>query len=108
MPDSRRASVTARRDGVALALALVVTLMGALSARPLHAQVAVGDSLWQLGRTDEAAQAYRRALAEDRNSVRANFRVAQTLAWNRNIDSALVLLRAARAVSYTHLTLPTN
>jgi len=96
MPDSRRASVTARRDGVAFALALVVTLMGALSARPLHAQVAVGDSLWQLGRTDEAAQAYRRALAEDRNSVRANFRVAQTLAWNRNIDSALVLLRAAR------------
>ncbi|MEY3701646.1 MAG: hypothetical protein RI891_938, partial [Gemmatimonadota bacterium] len=96
MPDSRRASVTARRDGVAFALALVVTLMGALSARPLRAQVAVGDSLWQLGRTDEAAQAYRRALAEDRNSVRANFRVAQTLAWNRNIDSALVLLRAAR------------
>jgi Flp pilus assembly protein TadD len=61
-----------------------------------HAQVAVGDSLWRLGRTEEAAAAYRRALEEDRLSVRANYRLAQTLAWSSNIDSALVLLRAAR------------
>ncbi len=60
------------------------------------AQVVVGDSLWRLGRTDEAVAAYRRALDEDRLSVRANFRLAQTLAWSNNIDSALVLLRAAR------------
>ncbi len=80
---------------------------GCLLAAPLAAQVAVGDSLWQLGRIDEAAQAYRRALLDDRNSVRANFRVAQalialaspadTMARNRNIDSALVLLRTARS-----------
>lgn len=63
---------------------------------PLGAQVAVGDSLWRLGRTDEAAVAYRKALEEDRNAVRANFRLSQTLAWSSNIDSALVLLRAAR------------
>jgi len=71
----------------------------ALLAIPLAsavAQVAVGDSLWRLGRIDEAAAAYRRALDEDRLSVRANFRLAQTLAWGSNIDSALVLLRAAR------------
>lgn len=74
---------------------LVACLLTA-ATRPAAAQVAVGDSLWQLGRTDEAVLAYRRALAEDRNSVRANFRVAQTLAWSKNIDSALVLLRAAR------------
>ncbi|MCC6782900.1 MAG: tetratricopeptide repeat protein [Planctomycetes bacterium] len=61
-----------------------------------EAQVAVGDSLWRLGRIDEAAAAYRRALDDDRLSVRANFRLAQTLAWSSNIDSALVLLRAAR------------
>ena len=77
---------------------LVLALFGAVLLRPAPtgAQVAVGDSLWQLGRTDEAAQAYRRALAQDRNSVRANLRVAQTLA-RRDVDSALVLLRAARA-----------
>lgn len=76
-------------------LMLTAVLLCLASIR-VEAQVAVGDSLWQLGRTDEAAQAYRRALAQDRNSVRANFRVAQTLAWNNNIDSALTLIRAAR------------
>ncbi len=82
--------------GVALA---ALAALGALLAvaLPAGAQVAVGDSLWRLGRIDEAAAAYRRALEEDRNSVRANFRLAQTLAWSQNIDSALVLLRAARA-----------
>ncbi len=77
-------------------LTSAVLLLATLLPERASGQVAVGDSLWQLGRTDEAAQAYRRALAEDRNSVRANFRVAQTLAWNNNIDSALVLIRAAR------------
>ncbi len=76
-------------------LALVAALLLA-SAKPAAAQVAVGDSLWRLGRIDEAAAAYRRALEEDRLSVRANFRLAQTLAWGSDIDSALVLLRAAR------------
>lgn len=67
-----------------------------LSPRAAQGQVVVGDSLWRLGRVEEAAAAYRRALDEDRLSVRANFRLAQTLAWSSNIDSALVLLRAAR------------
>ena len=76
-------------------MALVLLLL-ALAPRPSRAQVAVGDSLWQAGRIDEAAAAYRKALESDRLSVRANFRLAQTLAWSSNIDSALVLLRAAR------------
>lgn len=74
----------------------VGALLGMLTAPAARAQVAVGDSLWRLGRIDEAASAYRKALDEDRLSVRANFRLAQTLAWSSNIDSALVLLRAAR------------
>lgn len=79
---------------VAVSLSTAVALA---AAPPLAAQVAVGDSLWRLGRIDEASAAYRKALEEDRNSVRANFRLSQALAWSSNIDSALVLLRAARA-----------
>lgn len=76
---------------------MLIALLGLVAgARPAAAQVAVGDSLWQAGRLDEAAAAYRKALEGDRLSVRANFRLAQTLAWSSNIDSALVLLRAAR------------
>lgn len=75
---------------------IAVLILTCLAPRDMRAQVAVGDSLWRLGRIDEAATAYRRALDEDRLSVRANFRLAQTLAWSSNIDSALVLLRSAR------------
>jgi tetratricopeptide (TPR) repeat protein len=83
------------KRAISLAAALILA-SPALVTPALHAQVAVGDSLWRLGRTDEAAAAYRKALEQDRNSVRANFRLSQTLAWSSNIDSALVLLRAAR------------
>ena len=80
--------------GRAAIAAIVATfVLGAAEAR---AQVTVGDSLWRLGRVEEASAAYRKAIEEDRNSVRANYRIAQTLAWRNNIDSALVLLRAAR------------
>ena len=89
----RAGSEGARPRLAMLVLALVAC--GTVVA-PAEAQVAVGDSLWRLGRTDEAAIAYRKALEEDRNAVRANFRLSQTLAWSSNIDSALVLLRAAR------------
>lgn len=84
-----------RRISLPLAIALLAAPL-TLAPVPASAQVAVGDSLWRLGRIDDAAAAYRRALDEDRLSVRANFRLAQTLAWGSNIDSALVLLRAAR------------
>ncbi len=79
----------ARRVGLAAML-----LFGAGTAS--QAQTTVGDSLWQLGRTDEARLAYERAIGDDRNAVRANFRLAQLLAWHSNVDSALVLLRSAR------------
>lgn len=78
-------------------LGVALAALAALAAAPsLGAQTAVGDSLWRLGKMDEARLAYERAIAEDRNAVRANFRLAQAQAWNSNIDSALVLLRAAR------------
>lgn len=73
-----------------------VAALATLGAAPLAAQVAVGDSLWQMGRTTEAAAAYQRALETDRFSVRANVLTARTLAWGSNTDSALVLLRNAR------------
>jgi tetratricopeptide (TPR) repeat protein len=80
-----------RTGGWSLLVALAVAVHV-----PAVAQTAVGDSLWRLGKLDEARQAYERAIAEDRNAVRANFRLAQAQAWSSNIDSALVLLRAAR------------
>jgi tetratricopeptide (TPR) repeat protein len=84
-----RLSRAAARCGALIAL-------GTASAASLGAQVAVGDSLWKMGRTSEAAAAYQRALETDRFSVRANVLAARTLAWGSNTDSALVLLRNAR------------
>ena len=88
-------------SGPALALVALIGLVGFVTLVTLpstgHAQTAVGDSLWRVGKFDEARAAYERAIAEDRNSVRANVRLAQFLANGSNIDSALVLLRAARA-----------
>lgn len=77
------------------ALVACIALALTASAR-LGAQVEVGDSLWKMGRTSEAAAAYQRALETDRYSVRANVLAARTLAWGSNTDSALVLLRNAR------------
>lgn len=83
--------------GAPHALALVAAAALAFVApAKLAAQVEVGDSLWKMGRTSEAAAAYERALETDRYSVRANVLAARTLAWGSNTDSALVLLRNAR------------
>lgn len=74
----------------------LLALCVAGAPRSLGAQVAVGDSLWKLGRTNEAAAAYQKALETDRYSVRANILAARVLAWGSNTDSALVLLHNAR------------
>ena len=83
--------IRARHAGAGVVL---IAMAGAIA--PLAAQVEVGDSLWKMGRTSEAAAAYQRALEADRYSVRANVLTARTLAWGSNTDSALVLLRNAR------------
>lgn len=75
--------------------ALAIVALVAVASRS-SAQVSVGDSLWQRGKITEATAAYSRVLAADRYSVRANILVARAMAWNSNIDSALVLLRNAR------------
>jgi Flp pilus assembly protein TadD len=75
---------------------VAVGAVGALCSSSLPAQVAVGDSLWKMGRTSEAAAAYQRELETDRYSVRANVLAARALAWGTNTDSALKLLRNAR------------
>jgi tetratricopeptide (TPR) repeat protein len=86
--------VTPRR-----ALAFFSLGLGILLARtPAAAQVAAGDSAWDAGRYAEARAAYEKALAQDSNSVRANYRLAVLLSWDAKHDSALVLLRRARAV----------
>lgn len=83
-------------NGVLRLLGTVGAALLLLVPMPSAAQTAVGDSLWRIGRINEARVAYERAVQEDRQSVRANFRLAQALAWESNIDSALVLLRVAR------------
>ena len=90
---ARRARTAAPR--AAIVCATLISLVGAVFA-PLAAQVAVGDSLWKMGRTSEASAAYQRALETDRFSVRANVLAARALAWGSNTDSALKLLRNAR------------
>lgn len=82
---------------VSLRAAIAATYaMCVVGSSSLGAQVAVGDSLWKMGRTSEAAAAYQRELETDRYSVRANVLAARTLAWGTNTDSALKLLHNAR------------
>ena len=78
--------------------AAVVGAIVALLATPTTggAQAALGDSLWDAGRLADAAAAYTIALAENRFLVRANVRLARTLAWAARTDSALTLLHNAR------------
>jgi tetratricopeptide (TPR) repeat protein len=85
-----------RAATLATPAALATLAAFALCSSTLSAQVAVGDSLWKMGRTSEAAAAYQRELETDRYSVRANVLAARALAWGTNTDSALKLLRNAR------------
>ncbi len=76
-------------------LAAVLTLT---SAGGLEAQAAVGDSAWQAGDFHTARIAYERELATNPSSTRANFRLGILASWDGRLDSALVLIRRARAV----------
>jgi tetratricopeptide (TPR) repeat protein len=95
---SRRSIAFALRALAVVSFALLgVTLVIARAqAQGAQEQLALGDSLWAAGKLAEAAEAYTKALAEDRLLVRPNIRLARTLAWAQKTDSALVLLRNAR------------
>lgn len=81
------------------------TLGLALWATTLSSQQPAADSLWRAGRTTEAIQAYRRLLASRPRDAEANFRLAQSFAWQGQIDSALVYLRIARRTDARDLDL---
>ncbi len=67
-------------------------------AAPLAAQVSRGDSAWTEGRFADARSAYERALSADSTSVRALYRLGILTSWDGKLDSALVLIRRARAI----------
>ncbi len=96
MGNAVRARATVRRGLRAMFSCAALAAMATIAPSAVAAQVAVGDSLWKMGLTSEAAVAYQRELEGDRYSVRANVLAARTLAWGSNTDSALVLLRNAR------------
>jgi len=62
----------------------------------LAGQQSAADSLWRAGRTADAVQEYRRRVAARPGDIQANFRLAQSFAWQGQIDSALVHIRIAR------------
>ena len=64
---------------------------------PLHAQILLGDSAWAAGDFHTARIAYEQTLAENPESARANYRIGILLSWDGNLDSALVMIRRARA-----------
>jgi tetratricopeptide (TPR) repeat protein len=64
---------------------------------PLYAQEREGDEAWSQGRYGAAQAAYRRVLASNPQSARANLRIGVLLSWQGKLDSALIFLARARA-----------
>ena len=64
-------------------------LLNAAPAADAEARTLLGDALWANGRFDEADTAYRHALAEAPQSVRARFGLARSLATRNQLDDAL-------------------
>lgn len=70
-----------------------------MCAAPLaQAQQATADSAWVAGDFHTARINYERVLVQDPQSVRANYRLGILASWDGKLDSALVLIRRARAV----------
>lgn len=65
---------------------------------PAESDLARADRAYFAGRDDEARSAYRMALSRDPQSVRANHRLALLLSRVDQADSALILVRRARAL----------
>ena len=68
-----------------------------LAAVPAGAQQATADSAWTAGDFHLARINYELVLAQDPRSVRANYRLGILASWDGKLDSALVLIRRARA-----------
>lgn len=63
-----------------------------------QAQQSTADSAWIAGDFHTARILYEQVLAQDPQSVRANYRLGILASWDGKLDSALVLIRRARAV----------
>ena len=76
-----------------------LVLAAAVVAAPAAlAQQATADSAWIAGDFHTARIHYERMLAENPQSVRANYRLGILASWDGKLDSALVHIRRARAV----------
>ncbi len=75
----------------AILVAMVTPWMAA------QAQQATADSAWLVGDFHTARINYERVLQADPHSVRANYRLGILASWDGRLDSALVLIRRARA-----------
>jgi tetratricopeptide (TPR) repeat protein len=100
---STRSGVPGR--GRAGAFAIAILAAGWLSLFPGRhvdaGELASADSAWTAGDHAVAVGAYFRELERDPTSVRANYRVALWLSWRNQLDSALVMIRRARAMDAT-------
>jgi len=81
--------------GTASSVALL--FLAALPPCRLAAQTETADAYWAAGRYPEAKRAYEQVLVGDLENVRANFRLGILLSWDSKLDSALVMIRRARA-----------
>lgn len=78
----------------------LIVALAALAVLPpcrLAAQTEEADGYWAAGDYRSARNAYERVLVADLANVRANLRLGILLSWDSKLDSALVMIRRARA-----------
>jgi tetratricopeptide (TPR) repeat protein len=75
----------------------LLLLCASATARPCAAQSETADALWAAERFEEAKIEYTKLLELEVGHVRANYRLGILLSWENKLDSALVMLRRARA-----------
>ena len=73
--------------------------ISALCTTQLLAQQSDADAAWTQGRFDAARSGYQQVLTQFPRDVRANLRLGVLLSWQGKLDSSLVYLSRARAVS---------
>lgn len=76
---------------------LALLIASAQAPTRLSAQTQAADALWNAGKMEEAKRAYEEVLVGDMANVRANYRLGILLSWDGKLDSALVMIRRARA-----------
>ena len=83
--------------GLRRSLVVALALLAVLPPCRLAAQTELADAHWAAGEYHDARIAYERVLVTDFTNLRANFRLGILLSWDDRLDSALVMIRRARA-----------